>query len=123
MILEDDAKLVRGFKEKFQKALSELPEDWDALWLNGTETKKGFKVGTLLKKVKEIWGTFGYVVNSSFYDVCIGGLEKEIESADGFLTSIQSKHQVYSLIEPLVKHRKGFSEIAGVVVERYKHLE
>lgn len=123
MILEDDAVLVSGFVGKLKEALKELPFDWDALWLNGTETKKGFSISPKLRGVKEMWGTFGYLVNSSFYDKIIEGLSKETKSADGFYTSIQKVNKVYATKIPLVKHRKGVSDIAGVEVSHYKHLE
>lgn len=114
--------MVSGFKKKLKKVISELP-DWDALWLNGTETEKGIDYSESLNRVRKIWGTFGYIVNSSFYDVLIEGFEKERKSADYYLTSIQKKYNVFSVKKPLVKHRKGISDIAGIVVERYKHLE
>lgn len=123
MILEDDAVLVKGFEEKLDAVIKELPFDWNALWLNGTETKRGFTISGNLRKVKEMWGTFGYLLNSSFYDVVIEGLEKETKSADGFFTSIQKNNQCFATVKPLVKHRRGVSDIAGVVVSHYKHLE
>jgi len=122
LILEDDAVLVKGFKRKLETALSELPVVWNALWLNGTERKKGFPISKNLKQVIEMWGTFGYVLNSSFYDFVIDGLSKEIKSADGFYTRHQNKNGVYASIIPLVKHRMGFSDISNTVIERYKHL-
>lgn len=114
---------MNGFKEKLEVAINELPYDWNALWLNGTETKKGNKISPHLKLVKEMWGTFGYVLNSSFYDLAIDGLEKETKSADGFFTTVQKGNRVFATLLPLVKHRKGVSDIAGVVVDHYKHLE
>jgi len=122
LILEDDAVLVEGFKKKLSAALHELPEDWEALWLNGTETKKGRSFSPYIKTVRAMWGTFGYLLNSSFYDTVIEGLSKEIKSADGFYTSIQSKSRVYATKIPLVKHRVGWSDISETVESRYKHL-
>jgi len=122
LILEDDAVLVGGFAERLNTAMKELPDDWNALWLNGTEVKKGIDIGKHLKKVREMWGTFGYVINENFYDLAIEGLKKEVSSADGFFTSVQRKNQVFATKHPLVKHLEGFSEIAGETVSRYKHL-
>ena len=103
-------------------ALHEIPEDWNALWLNGTETKKGNSVSTYLKTVRAMWGTFGYLLHSSFYDTVIDGLSRELKSADGFYTSIQKLNKVYATKTPLVKHRVGWSDISETVESRYKHL-
>ena len=113
---------MSDFKTRLQVAMSELPEDWEALWLNGTETKKGHSVSPYIKTVRAMWGTFGYLINSSFYDTVIEGLSKEIKSADGFYTSIQKVNRVFATKLPLVKHRVGWSDISETVESRYKHL-
>ena len=113
--------LVSDLKAKLEGVFNELDE-WDALWLNGTETEKGYAVNSNLKKVRCMCGTFGYVVNHSWYDVIIDGLSNCLSSADEYYTSIQNEYQILATIKPLVKHKKGVSSIAGKVLN-YSHLE
>ena len=123
LILEDDARLVRGFKKKLAEAMKELPDSWNALWLNGTASKKAVKYSSLLNKTVCTWGTFAYVIHNSAFDYFIKGLTETDKSTDGWYVTIQAKYQIFQTLSPLAGHAPGRSDIEMKVVDRYKHLQ
>lgn len=122
MILEDDVE----FAEKFFEKLNEVwIDDFDMLYLNATDgifmKPKEFN-GNLLK-VSECYGTFGYILNSRFYDEVLKWLKSESHPVDKVYSMFIQFFKVYKVKKPLVFHRRGVSDIQGVVPKNYKHLE
>ena len=73
LILEDDALLSPGFEGKLDKIISNLPEDWDMVFLHlethlGTMGDKTIKHNRYLDKVKandrHFWCATAYLVNT-----------------------------------------------------------
>ena len=122
MILEDDVEFI----EKFFERLNEMwIDDFDMLYLNATDgifmKPKSFN-GNLMK-VEECYGTFGYILNSRFFDEVLGWLKSESKPVDKVYSMFIKFFKVYKVKKPLVFHKKGLSDIQGVVPKNYKHLE
>ena len=77
MILEDDITLCDDFDERIELYLSQLPSDWGIAYIGFTETSKTnlTKVTEYVYRVKEVYGCWGMIINSSMYDklLRIGG--------------------------------------------------
>lgn len=65
-VFEDDVVLVLNFKERYEAALSELPEKWELFMLGYYERlgEKGYKIKISDNIVipRSTWGTHGYIV-------------------------------------------------------------
>lgn len=77
MILEDDITLCDDFDERIELYLSQLPSDWEIAYIGFTEISKTnlTKVTEYVHRVKEVYGCWGMIINSSMYDklLRIGG--------------------------------------------------
>jgi hypothetical protein len=95
------------------------------LYLNGTDglQRKPKPFNEHLNKVGEVYGTFGYVLHAGFYDTCLYWLRSQDYPADKVYSMFIQFHKVYKVKAPLVFHRRGLSEIQGIVPRNYKHLE
>ena len=122
MIIEDDVEFENSFFEKLDKVWL---DDYDMMFLNGTHgvwrKPKDFNKDWF--KVDELYGAFGYIVNSRFYDIIIDWLEREERPSDVIYSMFMSFFKVYKLKKPLIFHRPGMSDIMGVIPKNYKHLE
>lgn len=122
MIVEDDVEFANGFFEKLNRVWI---SDFDMLFLNGTHgvirKPKPFDDNWL--KVDELYGTFAYIIKSGFYDTALWWLKKERYPADKIYSMFMQFHRAYKLKKPIVFHKKGLSEITGIVPKYYKHLE
>jgi len=118
-IIEDDVDFADGFFAKLK-----LIQDFDMLFLNGTDgRRKNEPFNNEWVKANEVYGAFGYIVSQRFYDKCIELLERNDRPVDSVYAMFMSAYKVYKLREPLVFHRKGVSDIMGIVPKNYKHLE
>jgi len=73
-VLEDDAILDKQFFEKIQKALNDVPEDWDIIFLGFScaySHDNRCKKNDSIKKIKDnihsinyIYGSYGYLINN-----------------------------------------------------------
>ena len=98
-----------NFMERLNICMSELPDDWDVLYLNGTEHKVSGTYTANLKKVNGMWGCFGYIVNKRAYDAIIEGLDKGNESVDGWMVYAARTMNFYRTSQPLIYHLVGYS--------------
>lgn len=120
LILEDDVQFAYDFDARLQKAMAACP-DFDMLFLNGTDTKRPYKVNQFVSKVTCTWGAFAYVVSEKIYDTLIELLEQGKDRVDGYYTKLQPTITAYKTNEKLVLHKAGYSYLAGFVTD-HKHL-
>jgi len=122
LICEDDIEFQNKFFEKLQKVWI---EDFDMLFLNGTDglriVPESFNQNWL--RWYEGYGAFAYIVNSRFYDILIEWLTNHELPTDTVFTMFMQFYKVYKLKVPLVFHKAGKSDIQGIVPKNYKHLE
>ena len=86
-----------------------MPVDFDALWLGGRMVGGKENYSDNLYKIKDITGTYGYIINSKFIPLAVRALSERIKLADWALSSVF--RNVYKSKSNLVKHRNGFSII------------
>lgn len=130
LIFDDDAELCDNFKQELEKVMSELPKHWDFLRLHKTTSGQPLSkdYSDNLNQVFGGNGTYGYVVNSRFYDDLLRWQETEFrkpsEQDKGFIKTydviLQEMMKTYSFFEvktPLIFHRDGFSDRMGMDIK------
>ena len=63
LILEDDAVILPNFARKISAIISELPEEWDILYLGSGQYTIEKRISPHLAQPSRIYGLFGYVLN------------------------------------------------------------
>jgi hypothetical protein len=122
MILEDDVEFIEKFFDKLNEVWI---DDFDMLYLNATDGifMKPKQFNENLMKVEECYGTFGYILNSRFFDEVLVWLKSESKPVDRIYSMFIKFFKVYKVKKPLVFHRGGMSDIQGVIPKNYKHLQ
>lgn len=119
-VFEDDSAFVEDFEAKLNKAMDNLPDDWDMVYLGAN------LVDT--KKVNDYWHKSYRCCSTHAYAVKKEALPKLIESANNYDGHID---MAYSLVHPelnvylarptLVYQVAGHSDLQGESVD-YSHL-
>lgn len=127
LIFDDDAELCDNFKEELEKVMTELPLGWCILRLHkttsGTPNKEDYSPN--LFQVYGGNGTYGYIVNSRYYDSILQWQEHNfrkpskqdigfIKTYDVILAEYMHTAPFYETKTPLVFHRDGFSDRMGI---------
>ncbi len=110
LITEDDARFVPGFTEKLNKAMLELPRNWDMLWLGGLDQKKPTPYSPLLNRLQATWGAYGYILRDTTYDLFIRLLNKRDKECDNVYKGEQTTLMAFKTVEPLVTHSSTQSD-------------
>lgn len=122
LIIEDDVDFADGFLSRLNEVWI---DDFDMLFLNGTHGNfrkpTGFNKDWL--QVGELYGAFGYIVHSRFYDEILHWLKTQSKPTDSVYAMFMNLYKVYKLRKPLIFHKPGMSDIQGIVPKNYKHLE
>lgn len=124
LIVEDDVEFCEDFKSKLCNVIDFLPENWDALTLNGTDhpQAKAKFYNEFLNKCQHTTGAFAILFNGRAIPKLIEIISKEKKLVDIYYAEAMRTLNWFRPIEKLVLHREGFSEIKGKFVE-YKHLK
>lgn len=95
--------------------LKELPENWDALWLGGTELKTE-AYSPHLKRLYAGTGGYGILFRNTMYDALIEELKKENYVADVCYMKLQEKFNCFKTWKNIILHKNGFSIIKNKYV-------
>lgn len=130
LILEDDsafgfvnakrkAATKQGAGVHFRKALQELPEDWDFLYLVVQAMEPTTNVSTRIRKMGSSWSCAAYAVNYTMYEPLIDHLKKiedpnvnDILPVDTASSFIQHKHRAYAIYPSVAYTHAGVSTIS-----------
>jgi len=126
LILEDDVVFADDFDNKLKQLLKYVP-DFDMLFLNGTlgNFQKAAKENDFIYRVYEMYGAFAYLIKRKFYSTVISELEinKGVKSTDEVYSGLMMSNKIYRAVQPLVFHKRGWSDRTEVIEKGYKHLE
>ena len=124
LILEDDFELVSDFTGLFEDYYSQVPDDWELLYLGANHN---FHEGLSLPRVRENIGvpiksytTHAYAVKESIYDKLLEVFNKDVggSPSDIGLCKLQKELDTcYSFFPSLIAQRVGFSDIMGIEVD------
>lgn len=127
IVFEDDIELGTDFDSKLEELLNNTPKDYTMLFFNGTfgTLQKPVRFSEYVWRVYEMYGAFGYIVNSIFYDVIIKELEllAGVIGTDYIYSRLMMRHKIYRAVKPIVFHREGFSVREERIPTMYKHLK
>jgi len=112
MVIEDDILFLDNAKENFETALSQLPEDWDMLYLGATLNEPLERVSDNLLRLKRGWACHAIVYNNQ--NGVLDYLLKEMvdNKIDIFMADvIQEKFNCYMCYPMVATQRPGISDI------------
>ena len=121
VIIEDDAVLDPDFFDKFGKLVSDLPEDWDMVFLgiscaysHDERCKKNdgiIKVKDNLYNINYIYGTYGYLINNNAAKKILENIFPIWWHIDTMLSYliVKQKIKAYCTIPNLIFHPGNFS--------------
>lgn len=95
--------------------ISELPADWDLLYLGGQEIKTVY-YSSFLKEIKAGTGGYAILFRNTVYDRMIEGLTKEDTLADHVYAKELPKIKAFKTFVNLVYHNDGISTIKNKFV-------
>lgn len=110
LIIEDDVDFVQGFTGKLNSIMTELPSDWDAMWLGGRNLFRPDRYSDRLNRLVGSWGGYGYVVSAKAYTRLIDGLKKEKVACDDYYRKIHNVMKCYRPKVDFVLHIGGYSD-------------
>jgi len=117
LIFEDDVELIDNFNIEFNDSIKELPNEWDMIYLGGSNANKNKpleKTNSRIQKTIATNTTSSYGINSNIYDLLILEISKYKRTIDSiYSTDIQKKINAYITNPRIAWQRPGFSDIAN----------
>ena len=127
MIIEDDILFLDNAKENFNTAFSQLPEDWDMLYLGATLNQPLERVSDNLFRLKRGWACHGIVYNNQNGVLDYLLMEMIDFKIDVFMAEVvQEKFNCYMCYPMVATQRPGVSDITrkytdyNIIMDRYK---
>ena len=65
IVLEDDTFIVPNFMQELRMVMHVLPQHWDLLYLNATESNVVYAIHKRISQLRGALGTFAYVISKS----------------------------------------------------------
>lgn len=128
MIVEDDLKvIVDNPKEILSKAMSQLPKDWDMLYLGATLNQQPERISENLVKIEKAWTTHAIIYNNQngVVDAIINKMD--MYKVDVVLADVIQKEFNCFMTYPMIcSQAEGFSNIVNkytdyhAITDRYK---
>ena len=127
MIIEDDILFLKGAKENLESAISQLPDNWDMLYLGATLNKPLDKVDKNLLRLKRGWATHGIIYNNQ-HGVADFILDAApVTRVDEFIADdVQEKFNCFMCYPMVATQRPGHSDVVNryqpytIISNRYK---
>ncbi len=112
LILEDDAVLCEGFREKALKFAADVPDDWEFLWLGGQHMKPPIKVKPGIVQATHIDRMHAYAVRGrGLVELYKYWSEWHSGHCDWALSQWVSQFKTYCAYPWIVGQRAGTSDI------------
>lgn len=124
LILEDDVVFCEDFEKKFNKVLSELPTDWDMLYLGGWNQNPPIKFSENLNLAEKVYTTHSYMITKKFVPKILHELENNTSTfkVDVLYGQIQQGNKCFITNPILCWQRPGFSDIENKITNNI-HLK
>ncbi|KKM26889.1 hypothetical protein LCGC14_1580230 [marine sediment metagenome] len=127
MTIEDDILFLSHPKQNLEKAIKQLPDDWDMLYLGATLNQPLKQVSKNLLRLQRGWTTHGIIYNNQngVVDFILNGMSDF--KVDVFLTDyVQPKFNCFMCYPMVATQRPGHSDILNhyvsykPITDRYK---
>lgn len=127
MVIEDDIKVYCDNPvQSLQNSMSELPKDWDMLYLGATLNTPLERYSNHLYRIKNGWTTHAIIYNNQ-NGVIDYILNADIRKIDVFYADdVQQKFNCFISYPMILTQREGFSDVISnhvdykVIQERYQ---
>ena len=119
LILEDDF-LIRhnDFHRRFEQMIQEVPSDWDLLYLGGHYGEPPLaRISPHVLRCGQMLGASSYAVTAVHAARLLAIFHPIGAQADCKLSELAHKHDHYILQPRLIVQFKGYSDLAGAVVD------
>ncbi len=120
-VFEDDVELSEDFNEIIGRRMSQVPIDWDMIYLGGNHDQPLIPINDAVSKMTRTFTTHAMGIYKSAYDAMIEVWGKENDKVDIGLSSLHSKMNCYVFRPHLAFQRAGFSDILEKY-DDYQHL-
>lgn len=121
MVFEDDAEFDNDFLSLFDTCISQLPDDWDMVYLGGSIIVQPTMVTKNIGRCRRTYTSHAVAFRETIYDDLIQGWGAKDERIDLVLWSLQKDKNCYMTLPKMVYQADGYSDIMEMEVE-YKHL-
>ena len=124
LILEDDVLFSDNLLDIFEKVTTELPEDWDILFLGGNHVGGASKTSENLARVYNTYTTHCYAINSKCFQTIYDHIACKIEyvlncgyklneciAVDYCMAQLHRTLNVYSVFPNIAWQRESYSDI------------
>jgi glycosyl transferase family 25 len=119
LIMEDDIVFAENFIELFQGYISELPDDWDMVYI-GEVTKRGKhgcrRISDHISKLDNTLGLHCVAINYTIYKTLLTLLTSPVKNGEDYFLDMQRTKKVYGIFPILAYQRKSYSDIEKRVV-------
>ena len=111
-VFEDDAKFLYPISD-IRKAMLELPDDWDGLWLGSTLTQDLDRYSEHLYRLKKGWCTHAMIFNNQhgIADYILNHADKAFKIDVFYADVIQEEFNCYITYPMMVTQQEGYSDI------------
>jgi glycosyl transferase family 25 len=111
LIFEDDCVFDHEFNEKVLAYISQVPLDWDLLFLGGWHQSELLKVSANISRSRNTWLAHAYALKHTLYDAFIEHCERGQEAVDHYLAMLQKHFNCYCCVPDLVWQQGEDSDI------------
>jgi len=113
LIFEDDVEFDDNLQEKFMSWISQVPENWDLLYLGGNHNWiKHFPLcAPNLMKITNTYATHAYAVKKTMYDIIITKKEAVYTEGDVIMAEVQKMCNAYCFRPHLAWQKPGVSDV------------
>lgn len=117
MFFEDDFELVEGWQEVFQKAVEDLPRDYDMLYLGCNLTEKAVRYTDNLARVHGAWLMHATLLSEAFIDdIIVHYPPANIRIIDEWYRKIAKTRKFYMTLPMISYQRADFSDFVNQYV-------
>lgn len=117
-IIEDDAFFVEDFEIKFSNFISQVPNDWQFVYLaNNKNNARVERISDNVEKVSNAWSTHAFMINKNAMETTLiisSGGEKPIDVYYGMM---QVHFPAYSAVPSLAGQIASHSDIENFYVD------
>lgn len=125
--LKGDIAYREGAGAYFNKAITQVPDDWDILYLFVYPTEPTIQISEHVQQVFGSWCLVAYVIRYTVYDALVKEFEKihdpeisKIAPADLAFAAFRKNYKTYALSPCVVYSLGGESTITGEVFAPYQ---
>jgi hypothetical protein len=114
LVLEDDVEFAADLGPRFARALEQVPDDWNILYLGGIHRAPPTPVGDAVARVSRTLSTFAYAIRARAFDpfLEIGGARPE--GIDLQLVRMQTRRPCYCVFPHVAWVEVDHSDIQGL---------